>query len=64
MTARPLLTPWFPPSIKPAREGYYECGACHNGTRHYFDGKKFYWSKTSRTELWAIPWRGLARKPK
>ena len=69
------LTPWFPPTIKPVREGVYETSATESGPSfNYWDGHQWLWTCASikatqaryldvRSGVQDHVWRGLARKP-
>lgn len=72
---RALLTPWYPPEIKPVREGVYEVDRDWSGTRwfSYFDGGTWYMCavEVDRAERYyeagstahnqQKPWRGIQR---
>ena len=68
---QPKLTPWFPASVKPAREGVYQCN--YDGSaifRLFLRGDWYCYGHTAeeaaRTRVRsdnAAKWRGLAVKP-
>ena len=59
------MTPWFPPDIKPVRIGEYECKYCVENrnplSRHYWDGKRWIFSRSNSWVLNSTIWRGLSR---
>lgn len=61
-------TAWFPPTVKPVRDGWYECRICVNkeeGKRgHYWNGRKWTEDPTKYQfyDFTPFMWRGLARK--
>ena len=52
-------TDWYPPNIKPVREGLYEVGSDELSVKVYWDGK--HWIRGNGTELplQEVCWRGL-----
>lgn len=72
------LTPWFPASVKPARNGVYEVEGPEDLGRNYFsyfDGERWHgqWFTPERARakapgigigLQSDKWRGLAQEPK
>ena len=69
-------TDWYPPHIKPVREGLYEVKGWHfhGGTWKYWNGTKWGWSHTSArmARYWRnqsgaaqeVEWRGLTEEAK
>ena len=67
------LTPWFPASVKPARNGFYQVMMVASAAWSYWDGLKWgfaCWSKKDaiRHKHKESPtqdkqWRGLSKKP-
>lgn len=57
-------TPWFPPSVKPVRSGWYECSGTRGLVWYYYDAfHTNMWCKQLKTgELVALKrsysWRG------
>jgi hypothetical protein len=69
MSARQKLTPWFPATVKPVRNGYYDYtgwGLGDRPSRRLWTGTGWQWD----WELYVSPglpddeWRGLATPPK
>lgn len=64
------LTPWYPPHIKPVREGWYECVGPGGGYLVRMRWVKSSWWYTSSffgksgKVLVAPRWRGLEEEPK
>lgn len=71
------LTPWFPPSVKPARAGVYKTKEPNNMQWfNYFNGLQWYLGSHNPTDAlhvgpfdllnaeWFAGWRGLAEQPK
>ena len=61
------LTPWYPWSIKPVREGYYEYrGWQWDGSRMYWNGNQWgYWQGENwvhMAEIFTDEWRGLTSR--
>lgn len=61
------LTPWFPPNIAPARQGFYEREYGAELCPDYWDGETWWVCfETIPTRIRGgstLPWRGLAKKP-
>jgi hypothetical protein len=58
---------WFLPPITPVRSGWYECGVCGGGVRHYYKkGKGWVFKETEKScpISTSFPWRGLTKKQK
>ena len=57
-----IFTDWFPPEVKPVHVGLYECRCCYQ--KYWWDGTKWWIkSKTVRSAIQKISWRGLKEKP-
>ena len=56
-----MKTQWYPPSIKPVREGLYEVGSDELSVKVWWNGKL--WIRGDGTALpdQEICWRGLLR---
>ena len=58
------LTEWYEPQVKPVRNGWYECGVCVGGRKHYFSNGQWY-ADENRTLPFGkqndFPWRGVLK---
>lgn len=71
MTARPRLTEWYPPEVKPVHTGHYQStvnpewyvGEERNIPRTYWDGVRWLHDDRYPMSHQSRFWRGLARKP-
>ena len=73
------LTPWYPPEVKPVREGWYARKLCDDNDRYqymnYWNGNYWYYNVDGAPKAEAHfigheclsyhwQWRGLAENPK
>lgn len=60
-----MTTSWYPPDVKPVREGWYEVQGCRFegicGGRHYWHGNGWSMTPYDRIYIPNYPWRGVKK---